>query len=351
MRKQRLKAKGPPQTPMQGEALSDPLGDDALSDSLNGATPESAPIQLKSGPGQGSVGFAMSGVDMSDVKVHRNSTKPADLGALAYTQGSDVHLAPGQDRHLAHELGHVVQQKQGRVPVTTDFNGVKGNDDPALEAEADRLGQQAMIGSGEGRTRGAHSASDAPVQRMLDHAKNRTINSLADLNSYLAPMAATITNHPGAPLTSADFANAPTVVAIDAAIKDLDTKAHHNVDVAFLITEIDAKVVELIPFDANDCGTWTITVQECNGADTSQLQATWLTALQEGKLTDNSATGGAKLNQKYHAHTNGGSGGIAFRYTHVSKKDVTADVYDYATTRSDNKYHWRKAGSTSSGPP
>jgi len=31
----------------------------------------------------------------------------------AYADGSDIHLAPGKERHLGHELAHVVQQKQG----------------------------------------------------------------------------------------------------------------------------------------------------------------------------------------------------------------------------------------------
>lgn len=58
---------------------------------------------------------ALSGFDLSDVKVHYNSPKPAQLNALSYTQGTDIHLAPGQAQHLPHEAWHVVQQRQGRV--------------------------------------------------------------------------------------------------------------------------------------------------------------------------------------------------------------------------------------------
>ena len=60
----------------------------------------------------------LSGVSMDDVSVHYNSDKPIQYGALAYTQGNDVYLGPGQEQHLGHELGHVIQQKQGRVSVT-----------------------------------------------------------------------------------------------------------------------------------------------------------------------------------------------------------------------------------------
>ena len=87
---------------------------------------------------------SLSGVDMSDVKVHANSEKPAQLNALAYAQGTDIHVAPGQDKHLAHEAWHVAQQKQGRVQPTTTVNGQNVNDDPALESEADNMGAQAL---------------------------------------------------------------------------------------------------------------------------------------------------------------------------------------------------------------
>ncbi len=84
----------------------------------------------------------MSGFSFDDVRVHYNSDKPAQLQALAYTQGSEVHIAPGQEKHLGHELGHVVQQKQGRVQPTMQMKGVSVNDDEGLEREADRMGER-----------------------------------------------------------------------------------------------------------------------------------------------------------------------------------------------------------------
>ncbi|WBY07458.1 DUF4157 domain-containing protein [Sphingomonas sp. 7/4-4] len=75
--------------------------------------------------------------------MHRNSDKPAQLGAHAYAQGSDIHLAPGQNHHLPHEAWHVVQQKQGRVRPTLRANDTAINDDPALEREADVMGTRA----------------------------------------------------------------------------------------------------------------------------------------------------------------------------------------------------------------
>ncbi|NDV67379.1 hypothetical protein D0T66_00510 [Dysgonomonas sp. 25] len=45
---------------------------------------------------------------MDDVRVHYNSAKPAQLQALAYAQDTDIHIAPGQEQHLPHEVWYVV---------------------------------------------------------------------------------------------------------------------------------------------------------------------------------------------------------------------------------------------------
>lgn len=85
----------------------------------------------------------LSGLAMDDVKVHYNSAKPSQLQAHAYAQGTDIHVAPGQEKHLSHEAWHVVQQKQGRVQPTLKLNGQSINDDTGLEREADVMGNKA----------------------------------------------------------------------------------------------------------------------------------------------------------------------------------------------------------------
>jgi hypothetical protein len=87
----------------------------------------------------------LSGFSMDDVRVHYNSDKPAQLQALAYTQGTDIHVAPGQEKHLPHEAWHVVQQMQGRVRPTMQLKGVNVNDEEGLEKEADRMGGEAVV--------------------------------------------------------------------------------------------------------------------------------------------------------------------------------------------------------------
>lgn len=97
------------------------------------------PDQLKSGIEN------LSGHSMDDVKVHYNSSKPAQLQAHAYAQGTDIHLASGQEKHLPHEAWHVVQQKQVRVKPTMQMKGkVNLNDDVGLEKEADVMGVKAL---------------------------------------------------------------------------------------------------------------------------------------------------------------------------------------------------------------
>jgi hypothetical protein len=82
----------------------------------------------------------LSGFAMDDVRVHYNSARPATLGALAYAQGTDIHVGPGQAGHLPHEAWHVVQQKQGRVKPTIQAKGADINDDAGLEREATAMG-------------------------------------------------------------------------------------------------------------------------------------------------------------------------------------------------------------------
>ena len=87
----------------------------------------------------------LSGLSMDHVRVHRNSSRPAQLRAHAYAQGSDIHLGPGQERHLPHEAWHVVQQAQGRVKPTMQMKtGVPINEDEGLEREADVMGAKAV---------------------------------------------------------------------------------------------------------------------------------------------------------------------------------------------------------------
>lgn len=82
---------------------------------------------------------ALSGLSYDDVRVHYRSESPAQLQAYAFTRGNEVFIAPGQERHLPHELVHIAQQKSGMVQPTRYIAGVPINDDASLESQAEAL--------------------------------------------------------------------------------------------------------------------------------------------------------------------------------------------------------------------
>ncbi|MGH1334679.1 MAG: DUF4157 domain-containing protein [Aureispira sp.] len=100
----------------------------------------------------------MSQVSLSDVRVYYNSNKPAELAAkgkiqkdgqivqeaFAYTEGTNVYIAPGQEKHLAHELWHVVQQKLKQLSADQEVGGTKINTEISEEKEADQQGKKAQ---------------------------------------------------------------------------------------------------------------------------------------------------------------------------------------------------------------
>jgi hypothetical protein len=138
------------------------------------AAHEAAHVQRRAAPGAaGGAGLpgplqagveSLSGLALDDVQVRYNSARPAELDALAYAEGPEIHVAPGQEQHLAHEAWHVVQQKQGRVQPTMQLQGAEINDDEALEAEADEMGARALAQPGPAPATLAAPAGDlAPV--------------------------------------------------------------------------------------------------------------------------------------------------------------------------------------------
>lgn len=181
-----------------------PYGLESIDQPIAVPTPEpeqafGAPLQMKTG--ESSVGSgtitpppnrtgmpdvlkggieSLSGMAMDDVRVHYNSPKPAQLQALAYTQGTDIHVAPGQERHLPHEAWHVVQQKQGRVRATTQMKSQPINDQASLEQEADLMGAKAagvmsQEPPGLFKQTPCISSPEAPIQRMLVGIEMETV--------------------------------------------------------------------------------------------------------------------------------------------------------------------------------
>ncbi len=153
---------------------------------------------------------SLSGQSLDHVRVHRNSAKPAQLNAHAYAQGGEIHVAPGQEKHLPHEAWHVVQQAQGRVKATTQLKeqGVPINDAPHLEREAEANGRKAQAlgaaevaaprlarGPGASRPRAAPDESSRnPVQRYLIVANNDYTDAVNVQHAALAGVTAGVLN-------------------------------------------------------------------------------------------------------------------------------------------------------------
>ena len=168
----------------------------------NGVSP-AQPVQKKSDGGDLPTNLKsgvekLSGQDMSDVTVHKNSDKPAQLNAHAYAQGTDIHLGPGQEKHLPHEAWHVAQQKQGRVEPTKQFKGdVQINDDEGLEKEADEMGKKAEeVGTDTESTAGAAAFdventgvdSQVPQLKAASGSSVKTVQNAADRSSNVSQL-------------------------------------------------------------------------------------------------------------------------------------------------------------------
>ena len=127
---------------LQRHALTDPLQRQVSIPQSGGAPlPDAVQRQMSGALGQ----------DFSGVRVHEGA-HATQLGAVAFTQGENVHFAPGAynpgttagQRLIGHELAHVTQQRAGAVTANGDVSGVPLNDSPHLESAADQAGDRAV---------------------------------------------------------------------------------------------------------------------------------------------------------------------------------------------------------------
>jgi Domain of unknown function (DUF4157) len=129
---------------------------------------------------------ARFGDDFSDVRIHADaeaSRSAAAVSARAYTVGREIVLGadvpdlatePGK-RTLAHELTHVIQQRQGPVEGTPTGNGISVSDpsdrfERAAEANAERVMGENTDGAAARRVNGGGvgTVAPAPTQREVD---------------------------------------------------------------------------------------------------------------------------------------------------------------------------------------
>lgn len=348
-------------------------GPDSLRDPLANNT--GMPDALKAGV------EGLSGMDLSDVQVHRNSSQPAALGAQAYAQGNQIHLGAGQEKHLPHEAWHVVQQKQGRVKPTMQMKGGGANADPGLESEADRMGALASAAGQQGMGGALQVASsDGGVKQMVDDPVGRQLsdkdlvfwakwavrgedsvtkntNSTALLMDVLRNFAIekevqVASNQVKAfPLAMPEHLGPedPEALKVEIArqIKLRMTRDSQQAGAEEVTFEDSTKREECFAFNAP--GTWQLnklkfhgnTEGICGGLQdpmVNNIIAEVRTATKKGRHAS-----GIAINTPYHEHHTQGSGGIGFLYKKEADSTVTPYIIDIATSRHNNDYNWDRS--------
>ncbi|MFD7122870.1 MULTISPECIES: DUF4157 domain-containing protein [Streptomyces] len=144
---------------------------------------------------------ARLGADFSDVRIHSDRTakvSAAEMGARAYTFGNHVVIGDGTaNKHtLAHELTHVIQQRQGPVEGADNGSGLKVSaPSDRFEREAEATAARAMSGTvptspsiatGVAERSNVHHAHTGVVQRIITDSQGRTISSKKRLREAVA---------------------------------------------------------------------------------------------------------------------------------------------------------------------
>jgi hypothetical protein len=131
--------------------------------------------------------------DFAEVRV-TESAAPAEIGAVALAQGTEIQFAPGRYQPqsaegqavLGHELAHVIQHHEGRAE-GAHAKGLSVAIDAHLEDEADALGERAARGEqvasrAEPVRRPARSSSGAVRAMFEPGAVYKVIKRVSDLD-------------------------------------------------------------------------------------------------------------------------------------------------------------------------
>jgi hypothetical protein len=125
------------------------------------------------------------GHDFSDVRVHTGSDAASaskSVQAQAFTVGNEIVFNEGKynpgsadgDRTIAHELTHVVQQRQGDVDGESRGGGIKvSTPDDRFEQQAEATADAVMSGGG-----GAHAGHDHGAGGVQREAEDETAQTL-----------------------------------------------------------------------------------------------------------------------------------------------------------------------------
>jgi hypothetical protein len=131
------------------------------------------------------------GHDFGDVKVHTGSeaaTASKSVQAQAFTVGNEIvfnegKYSPGSpegQRTIAHELTHVVQQREGSVDGTPQAGGVSvSSPDDKFEQEAESTADAVMSGGHEGHDH-ASGGGEAPAGVQREEDEGMPVQTMRD---------------------------------------------------------------------------------------------------------------------------------------------------------------------------
>lgn len=268
---------------------------------------------------------SLSGHSLDDVQVHYNSGKPTELQAHAYAQGTDIHVAPGQEQHLPHEAWHVVQQKQGRVKPSMQLRSQQLiNNDAGLEKEADVRGAQAAQ---------QKSAPPKPVQRAKAVASSAVVQRMPNPKSHIGDDIVNVTfgmNH------QADTAN----FSLYNAQKKAAARGQKNTIIKITAPELKTELEHLIDqVSQEEFDTATVPI-----AKTTAGKYYWITSKKDGSGQQAgkqaidlglNRRGGKKSNEMWIAHLESGS--LAHDQAMLDMIERKTRVADYSRQTEDEQ--------------
>ena len=299
---------------------------------------------------------ARLGADFSDVRVHTDAAaraSAAQVGAHAYTSGSHVVIGDGAaDKHtLAHELTHVIQQRQGPVAGTDHGSGFKVSDpfdayEKAAEANAARVMARAPGPVQRSADRPIGGSGAPVIQRVLDPAAFEAfLESSGQFNDVFHAIGEYYNEDvPTDGYSEENLAAARTVLnqvaqqqaAQDEIAQDEIAQRRQN-------------------FVSNSPDEWVLSrnIRYGSKAPATAFDASDDAALERiaiGELRPREK--GYGINFPLHQHLAGGSHGVAFVYVVEQDWRVGILVYACSSARQGNKYKWASYGSTfRDGPP
>lgn len=226
---------------------------------------------------------ARLGADFSDVRIHTDQAARAsarEIGARAYTSGSHIVVGDGGgDKHtLAHELTHVIQQRQGPVHGTDHGNGLAVSDpgdrfERAAEANASRVMAGAVPHVQQSLSEGAlvrdGDAVRPAVQRYATGAFSGVVGEHRDVEGGETRFDHFVTQAPDAVLRPGQSPGK----LIGHEVDHMNVRGHHPGDVSLLISDDGTLAVhdterEPKEFYASS-GVFTQAVAELNRRDSA----------------------------------------------------------------------------------